>query len=108
MFWRNMQDRFDTPAKLAGLLDDIPVTIIVIDDQIPSDFHRPYQDRLKLVASDAKKWEAIGSYPQTRNGTVLANSLHVYARRPVASLSIAPPAIRLERVRALMVRQELR
>jgi 4-amino-4-deoxy-L-arabinose transferase-like glycosyltransferase len=109
MFWRDMQDRFDTPVKLASLLDDIPVTIIVIDDQIPSDLHRPYQDRLReLVANDPDKWKPIGSYPQSRNGIVLANSLHVYARRPVASLSIAPPAIRLERIKALMVRQELR
>jgi hypothetical protein len=30
-----MQDRFDTPRKLASVLDNIPVTIIVIDDQIP-------------------------------------------------------------------------
>jgi hypothetical protein len=107
--WRNMQDRFDTPAKLAGLLDDIPVTIIVIDDQIPADGHRPYQDRLRdLVASEDDKWELIGSFPQTRGEVVFANSLHVYARRPVASLAIAAPAIRLDRLRALMVREELR
>ena len=106
-----MQDRLDTPAKLARVLDDIPVTIIVIDDQIliPPDRYRPYQDRLReLIATDPEKWELIGSYPQTRNGIVLANSLHVYARRPVVSLSIAPPTIRLERIKALMIRQELR
>jgi hypothetical protein len=109
MYWRNMQDRFNTPAKLAGLLDDIPITIIVIDDQIPPDLRRPYQDRLrKLVASDGDKWERIGSYPQTQGGVVFANSLHVYARRPVASLTTSPPAIELERLRALMVRNELR
>lgn len=107
--WRNQQDRFDTPAKLARLLDDIPVTIIVIDDRVPPELHRPYQDRLrKLVASEGDKWEPIGSYPQTEGGIVFANSLHVYARRPVASLTIAAPAIRLDRVRALMVRQALR
>jgi hypothetical protein len=109
MFWHNMQDRFDTPKKLATLLDDIPVTIIVIDDQIPPERHRPYQDRLrKLVAGEGDKWELIGSYPQTLGGTVFPNSLHVYARRPVASLGIAAPAIRIDRVRALMVRKELR
>jgi hypothetical protein len=112
-YWRNMQDRFDTPAKLAGLLDDMPVTIIVIDDQIPPDVHRPYQDRLrKLVVSDGDKWEPIGSYPQTKGGVAFAssftNSLHVYARRPVVSPTIAAPAIRLDRLRALMVRKELR
>jgi hypothetical protein len=109
MFWRNMQDRFDTPAKLAALLDDMPVTIIVIDDQIPPDLHRPYQNRLReLLASEGGKWEPIGSYPQTEGGISLANSLHVYARRPVASLAIAAPLIQLDRLRGLMVRKELR
>jgi 4-amino-4-deoxy-L-arabinose transferase-like glycosyltransferase len=108
MYWANMEDRFDTPAKLAGLLDDMPVTVIVIDDQIRPDLHRPYQDRLsKLVASEGDKWEPIGSYSQTKDGVTFANSLHVYARRPVASL-IAPPRIRLDLVKALMVRNELR
>jgi len=107
--WRNQQDRFDTPAKLAGLLDDIPVTIIVIDDRIPPNQQRPYQDRLrKLVAGEGEQWELIGSYPQTEGGIVFPNSLHVYARRPVASLAIAAPAIGLDRLRALMIRKELR
>jgi len=107
--WRNQQDRFDTAAKLAGLLDDLSVTIIVIDDQIPPSRHRPYQDRLrKLVAGDADKWEPIGSYPQMQDGVMFPNSLHVYARRPVASLAIAAPAIRLDRLKGLMVRKELR
>jgi hypothetical protein len=107
--WGNQQDRFDTPAKLAGLLDDISVTIIVIDDQVPPNQQRPYQDRLrKLVASEGDQWEPIGSYPQTQGGIVLPNSLHVYARRPVASLAIAAPAIRLDRLVALIGRDELR
>ena len=108
-FWRNQQDRFDTPSKLAKLLDDLSVTIIVIDDQIPPSQHRPYQDRLReLIASENEKWEPIGSYPQIRSGVGFPNSLHVYARRPVASLAIAPPALQLDRLRALMVRNELR
>jgi hypothetical protein len=108
-FWINTQDRFDTPAKLAGLLDDMTVTIIVIDDQIPPNQQRPYQDRLrKLVASQGEQWEPIGSFPQTQDGIVFPNSLHVYVRRPVASLATAAPAIQLDRLRALMVRKELR
>jgi len=107
--WNNMEDRFDSPKKLVGLLGDIPVTIIVIDDQIPPEQHRPYQDRLrKLVVSENDRWELVGSYPQTLGRTVFPNSFHVYARRPVASLSIAAPSIRIDRVRALMVRKELR
>jgi alpha-beta hydrolase superfamily lysophospholipase len=94
---------------LAGLLDDIPVTIIVIDDRIPPNHQRPYQDRLrKLVAGEGEQRELIGSYAQTEGGIVFPNSLHVYARRPVASLALAAPAIRLDRLRALMVRKELR
>jgi hypothetical protein len=109
MFWRNMQDRFDTPGKLTELLDDLSVTIVVVDDQIPLDAHRPYQDRLRqLVVNEGGKWEPIGSYPQIQDGMVFPNSLHVYARRPVASLAIAAPAIHLDRLRALMVREELR
>jgi hypothetical protein len=109
MYWRNMQDRFDTPTKLAGLLDDLSVTVIVIDDQIPPDMHLPYQDRLRnLVSSEGGKWEPIGSYDQTRGGFGFPNSLHVYARRPISSLTVAAPAIRLDRLQALMIRQELR
>ena len=70
---------------------------------------RPYQDRLRqLVAGEGEKWELIASYPQTQGRIVLPNSLHVYARRPVASLTIAAPAIRLEQLRALTTRKELR
>jgi 4-amino-4-deoxy-L-arabinose transferase-like glycosyltransferase len=106
---RNKQDRFDTPEKLAGLLDDLPVTIIVIDDRVPPDEQLPYHDRLKkLVASEAETWKLIGTYPQTQGGTSFANSLHVYARRPIASLAVAGPTIRLDRLRALMIRDELR
>lgn len=109
MYWRNMQDRFDTPAKLAAFLDDIPVTVVVIDDQIPPNLHRTYQDRLRmLVAGEGENWEFMGSYTQTRGGIVFPNSLHVYARRPIASLAIAAPAIRLDRLKTLMVREELR
>jgi hypothetical protein len=107
--WQNQQDRFDTPAKLAELLDDLSVTIIVIDDRIPPSQHRPYQDRLRnLVASEDDKWQPIGAYPQTQGGMLFPNSLHVYARCPVSSLAVASPAIQLDRLRALMVRKELR
>lgn len=107
-FWEGTGDRFDTTAKLTKLLDDLPVTIVVIDDRVPPTEQRPYQDRFKkLVASEPGEWELIGSYPQTQGGVVFPNSLHVYARRPVGSLAIAAPAIRLDRLRALMVRKEL-
>jgi Dolichyl-phosphate-mannose-protein mannosyltransferase len=107
--WHNTRDRFDTPAKLAKLLDDLHVTIIVIDDRIPPDRRLPYQARLKkLVAGESEKWELIGSYPQTQGGIVFPNSLHVYARRPIASLAIAAPKIRLDLLESLMVRKELR
>jgi hypothetical protein len=107
--WRKQQDRFDTQARLGELLNDLSVSIIVIDDQIQPDFRRPYQDRLrKLVASENDQWELFGSYPQTQGGIVFSNSLHVYARRSVASFGTAAPAIRLDRLRALMVRKELR
>jgi hypothetical protein len=108
-FWRNTQDRFDTPEKLAAILDEIPITIIVIDDRVPLTEQRPYHDRLKrLVVNNGDKWEFVGSYDQTQGGIVFANSLHVYGRRPVASLAAAAPAIRLDRVKTLMTRKELR
>ena len=108
-FWASTQDRFDTPAKLTELLDEMSVTIIVIDDSVPLTQRRPYQDRLKeLVSSEPDKWEQLGSYPQIEGGIAIANSLHVYARRPVASLALAAPSIPLDRLRALMVRKELR
>jgi len=108
-FGRNTQDRFDTPAKLAKLLDDLHVTIIVIDDSLAPTDRLPYHARLKnLVAGESETWELIGSYPQVKDGIVLANSLHVYARRPVASLAAAMPAFPLDRLKALMIRKELR
>ncbi len=107
--WSNTEDRFDTPEKLAALLDELPVTIVVIDDRVPPEQQRPYHGRLRnLVAGRGDQWELIGSYPQTWDGMVLAESLHVYARRPVASLSVAAPVIPLEQLKALMVRKELR
>jgi hypothetical protein len=108
-FWRNTEDRFATPEKLAAILDELSVTIIVIDDRVAPDQQRPYHERLKkLVAGRGDRWELIGSYPQTRDGVVVTNSLHVYARRPVASLSFVAPVIPLERLKALMIRKELR
>jgi hypothetical protein len=108
-FGRNQEDRFDTLTKLAELLDGIPVTIIVIDDRVLPEQRRPYHDRLrKLVSSEGEKWELIGSYPETEDAIEFPNSLHVYARRPIASLTTAPPATRLDRLKALMVRKELR
>ena len=87
----------------------MPVTIIVIDDRVPPEQQRPYHDRLrKLVTGESDTWEFIGSYPQTQDGIEYANSLHVYARRPLSSLITAPPAIQLDRLKALMVRKELR
>jgi hypothetical protein len=107
--WRNQQDRFDTPAKLADLLDDLRVTIIVVDDRVPPGERRPYQARLaKLVVSDRETWKLIGSYPQTLDGVEFPSSLQVYAWRPIASLAVAAPAIPLDRLRALMLRKELR
>jgi hypothetical protein len=108
-YWRNQEDRFNTPEKLAKVIDDLSVSIIVVDDQISPGHVRPYQERLgKLVISENGKWKLIGSYPQTRNGIVFANSLHVYARHPITSLSIGAPPIPLDLLRALMVRKELR
>jgi hypothetical protein len=105
--WRNQQDRFDTPAKLAEVLDAVPVTIVVIDDRVPAEQHRPYQDRLrKLVESG--RWESVGSYSQTQGGVLFANSLHVYSRRPLTALALSPPAIQQERLITLIGRDELR
>jgi hypothetical protein len=107
--WRNTQDRFDTPKKLTALLDEIPVTVVVIDDHISPDQQRPYQDRLrKLVTSDSDRWEPIGSYPETQEGILFVNSLHVYARRPVAALTTGPPPIQHDRLVTLIGRNELR
>jgi Dolichyl-phosphate-mannose-protein mannosyltransferase len=105
----NEWDRFDTPAKLAKLLDDLHVTLIVIDDSVAPKDQRPYRLRLKkLVASDRKTWELTGSYPQMKAGIALPNSLHVYTRRPVASFLLSAPAFPLDRLKALMIRKQLR
>jgi 4-amino-4-deoxy-L-arabinose transferase-like glycosyltransferase len=107
--WRNTQDRFDTTEKLRALLDQIPVNIIVIDDQVSPGYRLPYQDRLrKLVTSDSNQWAPIGSYPETREGIAFANCLHVYARRPVAALAVGPPKIQRDLLISLIGREELR
>jgi Dolichyl-phosphate-mannose-protein mannosyltransferase len=109
MFGRDTEDRFDTPEKLAALLDEVPVTLIVIDDQVPPNQQYPYHDRVeKLVTSESDQWDSLGSYPEMREGMVFPNSLHVYARRPVASLALGPPTVRLGRLVALIGRNELR
>lgn len=107
--WNNTQDRFDTPAKLSALLDQIPVTVVVIDDLIPTVEKRPYQNRLKaLVADEPQRWALVGSYPQVDGGVTYPNSLHVYARQPIADLRGAAPQVDLDRLKELMVRSELR
>jgi hypothetical protein len=107
--WNNTEDRFDTLEKLAALLDELPVTIIVIDDRVPAEQQRPYHDRLrKLLASEGERWELLGPYPQTQTGIVFTNSLHVYARRPVGAFRMPGPITLLDRLRPLMVRTELR
>ena len=107
--WNNTEDRFDTPAKLSALIDEIPVTIVVIDDLIPAAEKRPYQDRLKkLVASEPEQWAVVGSYPQVDGGVTYPNTLHVYARQPLADRRVAPPTVDLPRLKQLMVRKELR
>ena len=107
--WNNTEDRFDTPEKLAKLLDEMPVTVVVIDNNIPPVDERPYQARLKdLLARDTDKWERIGTYSQIQDGVEIPNSLIVYARRPISALQIAAPPVRLDRLKALMVRNELR
>jgi hypothetical protein len=108
MFWRNMQDRFDTTEKLAALLDELPVTIIVIDNKIASNWHRPYQDRLTELITDGEKWKLVGSFPQERDGVAFPESLRLYARRPVTTLSTTVAKIDLDRLKTLMVRNELR
>lgn len=107
--WNNTEDRFDTPAKLSALLDQIPVTVVVIDDLIPTVEKRPYQSRLKaLVGDETQRWVLVGSYPQVDGGVTYPNSLHVYARQPIADLRVAAPAVDLDRLKELMVRSELR
>ena len=107
-FWQNTQDRFDTRAKLDKLLDEMHVTLVVLDDGVPPPEQRAYQQRLqKVVADENETWQLIGSYPQTEDGNVLPNSLHVYAHRPVAALAAVAPVLPLERLKSLMVRKEL-
>jgi hypothetical protein len=107
-FWRDTQDRFTTPATMAKLLEQMHVTLVVLDASVSSAQRLPYQQHLrKLLADDSEAWELIGSYPQTVDGDVLPNSLHVYAHRPVAALAAAAPVMPLERLKSLMVRKEL-
>jgi len=107
--WNNTADRFDTPAKLSALLDEIPVTIVVIDDLIPAVEKRPYQARLKtLLAGEPGRWSLIGSYPQVFAGVPYPDSLHVYARQPIADRPELAPKVDLDRIKELMVRSELR
>ncbi len=107
--WNNTEDRFDTPAKLSALLDQIPVTVVVIDDLIPAVEKRPYQNRLNaLVTDESQRWALIGSYPQVDGGVTYPNSLHVYARQPIADLRAGAPKVDLDRLKELMVRSELR
>lgn len=99
--WGHTQDRFDTPAKLEELLNEIPVTIVVIDDLIPSTYQLPYQARLsKLVASEPKQWALLGSYDQVQEGIAYPHSLHVYVRAP-GTEGRTPANIDLNRLKSL-------
>jgi hypothetical protein len=64
-------DNTEASEKLAALLDELPVTIVDIDDRVPPEQQPPYHDRLrKLVASECEQWELLGSYPQTQRECV--------------------------------------
>lgn len=105
--WNNTEDRFNTPAKLEALLNEIPVTVIVLDDLIPNVDKLPYQARLsKLVADEPSQWQLIGSYAETQDGVSHPDALHVYVRKPIAALR-TPPKINLNRLKGLMVHSEL-
>jgi hypothetical protein len=70
---------------------------------------RPYQNRLNaLVTDESQRWALIGSYPQVDGGVTYPNSLHVYARQPIADLRAGAPKVDLDRLKELMVRSELR
>lgn len=100
---RNNRDLYDTPDKLAALLNSIPVAIVAIDDRVPPYEHRPYHDRLRaLIAGSDAQWEQIGSYTLVRGQSVFANAVRVYARRPVSALIRDPPAIHIGQIRRLI------
>lgn len=85
------------------------VTIVVLDDSVRPADRLPYHARLKkLVADRDETWELMGSYSQIKGGVALTNSLQVYARRPIAAFAAVAPAFPLDRLRALMVRKNLR
>lgn len=81
---REIEDRFRTPEELTRLLNEIPVSGILLDTSIPPAQQKPFQDRIrKLVTGNPELWERVESASVTREGQVFADAAQVYLRRPV-------------------------
>ncbi len=82
---RGTEDKFPDPAALNTLLQDIPVSAVLLDSSIPARRREPYQDRVRaLVTGDPQHWEPVGSMPVIRETTVFPDALQLYVRRQEA------------------------
>lgn len=71
---------FHTPAELARILDDLHVSIIVIDYSVPPEERHAYYPALEVLMADKSNWKEE-TFPFTRFGKLYKDALHVYIRR---------------------------
>jgi hypothetical protein len=69
---------------VAQLLDQIPVTGILLDASIPADRQEPFQQRVRdAVVANPQTWDRVASLSVDRQGQVFPDAVQVYLRRPV-------------------------
>jgi hypothetical protein len=86
---RGTEDRFPSHDELDRLLNQIPVSGILLDTSIPPNRRQPFQERIRdLVTANPEIWERIASASIDRQGEIFADAVQVYLRRPVSG---SPP-----------------
>jgi hypothetical protein len=89
---RGALDRFPTQGDVAKLLDQIPVTGILLDASIPAYRQEPFQQRVRdTVIANSQTWDRVASLSVDRQGQVFPDAVQVYLRRPVPGSP--PPAV---------------
>jgi hypothetical protein len=85
---RGTEDRFPSLDELGRLLNQIPVTGILLDASIPPNRREPFQERIRdLVTANPDVWKRVASASVDRQGEVFTDAVQVYVRHLVPGSS---------------------
>ena len=84
---------YRTKEEVAEFLRELLVGLVVLDYSIPPRLWRPHNRLLEEVVEQDPRWELLGRYPLTRQGTRIPDAISVYRQighedRPVGTIRI--------------------